>query len=99
VPPHLGGDGGADADPARVGPREAALAEVLDGFERFLAPLPAFTIADCAIAGRMATVPRLPLRLERWPNLAARLDAAWRRPSWAASLSAAPSDPGDTVSP
>ncbi|MCC6830875.1 MAG: glutathione S-transferase family protein [Thermoleophilia bacterium] len=97
VPPHLGGDDGALGDPALVASRAAALGAVLDGFEAFLAPLPPFTIADCAIAGRLATVPRLPLNLTRWPHLARRLEAAWARPAWAAQLAAAPADPGDIV--
>jgi glutathione S-transferase len=97
VPPHLGGDDGALGDPAAVAPRAAELAAELDGFEAFLAPLPPFTIADCAIAGRLATVPRLPLDLARWPRLGARLEAAWRRPAWAAQAAAAPADPGDIV--
>ncbi len=95
VPPHLGGDDGRYAVPSVVAPRAAALAGALDAFEAFLATLPPFTIADCAIAGRMATVPRLPLDLDRWPNLARRLRAAWARPSWTAGMAAAPADPGD----
>lgn len=97
VPPYLGGDDGALGDPAVVAPRAAELAAALDGFETFLAPLPPFTIADCAIAGRLSTVPRLPIDLTRWPRLAARLEAAWGRPGWAAQAAAAPADPGDIV--
>lgn len=97
VPPHLGGDGGGMGDPALVAPRAAELGAALDGFEAFLEPLPPFTIADCAIAGRLATVPRLPLDLGRWPHLARRLEAAWARPSWGAQRAAAPADPGDIV--
>ncbi|MFN8123069.1 MAG: glutathione S-transferase family protein [Thermoleophilia bacterium] len=97
VPPHLGGDDGDLGDPAAVAPRAAELGAALDAFEAFLAPLPAFTIADCAIAGRLATVPRLPVDLARWPHLARRLEAAWARPAWAAQRAAAPPDPGDIV--
>jgi glutathione S-transferase len=89
VPSHLGGDDGAGADPGAVAAALLALAPVLDGFERLLAQLQGFGIADCAVAGRFATAPKLPLDLDAWPVLAARLRAAWARPAWAASVAAA----------
>ena len=39
--------------------------------------------------GRFATAPKLPVDLTAWPLLAARLQAAWARPAWAAGLAAA----------
>jgi len=89
VPSHLGGDDGAGADPSAVTAALLDLAPILDGFEQLLTGLDDFNIADCAIAGRFATAPKLPLDLDVWPVLAARLRAAWARPSWAAGLAAA----------
>lgn len=89
VPSHLGGDDGTDGDPGAVAAALRDLAPTLDGFEQLLAELDDFTIADCAIAGRFATAPKLPVDLDGWPVLAARLRAAWERPAWAAGLSAA----------
>jgi glutathione S-transferase len=85
VPPHLGGDAGAPADPETLAPALDALHAALDGYESFLAPLGGFSIADCAVAGRFATVTKLPLDLARWPLLATRLESAFSRPAWAAS--------------
>jgi len=84
VPSHLGGDDGSHADEAALAAAMPALADALDGFERFLAPLDGFTIADCAIAGRLSTVPKLPVDLEPWPILAGRLTAAFARPAFSA---------------
>jgi glutathione S-transferase len=85
MPSHGGGDDGSNADPEALRAALPALEDGLDGYERFLAPLGAFSIADCALAGRFATVPKLPLELARWPLLSARLEAAFARPGWAAS--------------
>jgi glutathione S-transferase len=84
-PSHRGGDDGANADEAALAAARPALDAALDGFERFLAPLGGFSIADCAIAGRFAAAPKLPIDLGRWPLLTGRLEAAFARPSWAAS--------------
>ena len=89
VPSHLGGGDPAGADPIAVASATTVLAEVLDGFEQLLGELDGFGIADCAIAGRFATAPKLDLDLDRWPALTARLHAAWARPAWAMALVAA----------
>jgi glutathione S-transferase len=85
VPPHRGGEDASSADPEAVRAVLPALEEALGGFERFLAPLGHFSIADCAVAGRFATAPKLPLDLARWPLLSGRLAAAFARTGWAAS--------------
>jgi glutathione S-transferase len=84
VPPHLGGDDGSHTDEAALATAHPVLVQALDGFERFLAPLEGFTIADCAIAGRLSTVPKLPIDLAAWPILAGRLAAAFARPAFSA---------------
>ncbi|MEI6688153.1 MAG: glutathione S-transferase family protein [Thermoleophilia bacterium] len=89
VPSHLGGDDGSSADPAAVAAALTALAPALEGFEQLLAELGGFGIADCAIAGRFATAPKLPLDLTVWPELEARLRTAWSLPAWTAGLAAA----------
>jgi len=89
VPSHLGGDDGSGADPTAIGTAMTALAPALDGFELMLTELDGFSIADCAVAGRFATAPKLPLDLSVWPVLDARLHEAWSRPAWAAGLAAA----------
>lgn len=89
VPSQLGGDDGAGADPRAKAVALQALTPVLTAFEVLLNELDGFGIADCALAGRFATAPRLGVDLSGWPLLTARLQAAWARPSWSASLAAA----------
>ena len=75
--------------PEVVGWREA-LDRALDGYERMLAPAGhaagPFTIADCAIAGRMLHVPTLPIDHARWPRLARVLRLATDRPAFRAAV-------------
>ncbi len=76
-------------DPRAKAAALQALTPVLTAFEVLLNELDGFGIADCALAGRFATAPRLGVDLSDWPLLTARLQAAWARPSWSASLAAA----------
>jgi glutathione S-transferase len=75
--------------PETPGWREA-LDRALDGYERMLAPdghaTGPFTIADCAIAGRMLHLPELPVDLARWPRLARVLRLATDRPAFRAAV-------------
>ncbi len=46
----------------------------------------AFSIADCAIAGRLQHLDRLPIDRDAYPHLIARLDAARARPAYVAAV-------------
>lgn len=61
----------------------------LDGYERLLAPegyaVGEFSIADCAIAGRMLYLEQLPVDRSRWPRLTRAVGLAMARPAFAAA--------------
>jgi glutathione S-transferase len=67
-----------------------ALDRALTGYERLLADdgyaAGDFTIADCAIAGRMQYVGRLPIDLSRYPRLQRTLGRTFARPAYQAAL-------------
>lgn len=75
--------------------RVAALQRALDGFDRLLdaegphAVGATFTIADCAIAGRLLHLDALPLEADRAPRLRRVVRAARERPSFARAAPAA----------
>jgi len=68
------------------------LAEALAGYERLVADdgyaAGAFSIADCAIAGRMWHLPELPLDLGAYPRIERCLSLAMARPAFAAAAGA-----------
>ena len=69
------------------------LHEALAGYERLVAgdgyAAGAFSIADCAIAGRMWHLPELPFDLAPYPRLTRALALATARPAYAAALGTA----------
>jgi len=81
---------GLDADDAEHARRRAACEAALAAYDRLLDgdgpyALGAFTIADCAIAGRLLHVPKLSLDATRFPRTTRALHAAMARPAFAAA--------------
>ena len=68
------------------------LAEALAGYERLIADdgyaVGDFSIADCAIAGRLWHLPELPVDLGPYPRIARALGLAMARPAFAAAAGA-----------
>jgi glutathione S-transferase len=67
-----------------------ALDRSLTGYERLLAEdgyaLGDFSIADCAIAGRMQYIGQLPIDLGRYPRLQRTLELTFARPAYQAAV-------------
>ena len=76
--------------------RRTALEAAMDGWERMLeanAPaLPELTIADIAMAGRLAHLERLLDGTDPWPVTNRRLAAVRARPAYAAAVAGSPFD-------
>ena len=77
---------GDPMDPGAV----SALRQGLQGWERLMANngtcTGAFTIADCAAAGRMMNIDQLPIELSAFPRLARMLETTRARPSYGAAM-------------
>jgi glutathione S-transferase len=75
---------------SRDGDWRPALYAALSAYDRLIAraaeALGPFSIADCAIAGRMQHLDRLPIDRGAYPHLIGRLDAARVRPAYSAAL-------------
>lgn len=78
---------GAEVSTAEHDARRGALQSALEAYEQLLDAdgpyaLGAFTIADCAIAGRALHVPALSVDTQRLPRLTRALNAARARPAY-----------------
>ena len=82
---------GLDAADDERAARVAALDDALERYDALADPdgpylAGGFSIADCAVAGRLLNLPRLGLDATRHPRLARAYAAATARPAWRACL-------------